>query len=228
MTENQAREGWPPTYLVRGETVSEARFIKQQAIERAPARRCRGAWRNMLAANCRGDVAAFRSARARYALAGRALDKVRGIVRPGRDFALAALVAVRPKSATHRREGNARGPGRSRASRVRARDDSGGSDDGPPPEPPPIGRVHDARKPPIERLAISDATSLDALGLSPRQFRRWLHEGIAHQKVGRRSVALVEDIRRALGATSPAPAPRAALSEAEVVELATRRKTVSR
>jgi hypothetical protein len=76
-------------------------------------------------------------------------------------------------------------------------------------------------KPPaatIEPIAISDATSLASIGLTPRQFRCWIAaEGIPHRRVGRRTVALVEDVRRALGAT-PAAAP--AMSRVDLVRLA--------
>jgi len=80
--------------------------------------------------------------------------------------------------------------------------------------------VSPARKPPVEitPLAISDLTALAALGLTPRQFRRWLIDAsVPHRKLGRRTIVLVDHVRAALGATA-APAP--ALSRVELVRLA--------
>jgi hypothetical protein len=49
-------------------------------------------------------------------------------------------------------------------------------------------------------VAISDATSFEALGINGRQFRTWLREaGVPHKRIGRRTVALVEHVRAALG-----------------------------
>jgi hypothetical protein len=70
----------------------------------------------------------------------------------------------------------------------------------------------------IEPLAVSDASAFASIGLTSRQFRRWLVDAnVPHRKVGRRTIALAEHVRAALGATST-PAP--ALRRVELVRLA--------
>ena len=70
----------------------------------------------------------------------------------------------------------------------------------------------------IEPIAISDASAFASIGLTSRQFRRWLIDAnVPHRKVGRRTVALVDHVRAALGAT---PTPASALSRVELVRRA--------
>ena len=73
----------------------------------------------------------------------------------------------------------------------------------------------------LSPLAISDASAFASIGLTGRQFRRWLiDEQIPHRKIGRRTVALAEHVRSALGAT-PTPAPQSStLSRDSLIRLA--------
>lgn len=79
-------------------------------------------------------------------------------------------------------------------------------------------------KPPaaqITPIAISDASAFASIGLTSRQFRKWLvTENVPHRRIGRRTLALVEDVRRGLGATeTTAPS----LSRGDLVLLASGR-----
>jgi hypothetical protein len=82
-------------------------------------------------------------------------------------------------------------------------------------------------KPPtvIAAAVVSDATSLAVVGLSARQFRAFLvAQSVPHAKVGRRTVARLEDVLAVIDRLSgrAAPASRIPWSEAEVIELAAR------
>jgi hypothetical protein len=72
-------------------------------------------------------------------------------------------------------------------------------------------------------LAVSDATALAVVGLTPRQFRRFVAEaGIPHAKVGRRTLVRADALLEALDRLSGASPRPSAWDEAAVVASAAR------
>jgi hypothetical protein len=78
----------------------------------------------------------------------------------------------------------------------------------------------------IPVVLVSDATSLAALGLSARQFKRFVREhAVPHAKVGRRTVARLDRILEAidrLSGVAESRRPASAWDEAAVVAMAAR------
>ena len=72
----------------------------------------------------------------------------------------------------------------------------------------------------MNAVTVTDRTCEQVLGIPWRTLRSWCREhGVAIVHIGRRPVVRVDDVLRALGG-QPAPAT---MTDAEVVELATRR-----
>ena len=78
----------------------------------------------------------------------------------------------------------------------------------------------------VAAAVVSDATSLAAVGLTPRQFKAFVREhAVPHAKVGRRTVARLDRILEAIDRLSGVAEPRlpaSAWDEAAVVAIAAR------
>lgn len=75
-----------------------------------------------------------------------------------------------------------------------------------------------AVKPVAAPVVVSDQTSLDVLGMGPRQFRALIVErAIPHTTWKRHVFARLDDLLEALGLVAPTASPRGSWSEDDVV-----------
>jgi hypothetical protein len=78
-----------------------------------------------------------------------------------------------------------------------------------------------SRSPGVERLSpvvVSDLTALVVVGLTARQFRAFLREHeVPHAKVGRRTLARLEDVLDAIDRSSGRGATPARWNEEEII-----------
>jgi hypothetical protein len=95
------------------------------------------------------------------------------------------------------------------------------SDHGTAPRARRDAEIRPAAEPAIAPALVSDASAPAVVGLTPLQFRRALREhGVAHCKIGRRTLARVEDVVALVDRLSGRVT--AAMTEDEVVALARR------